>query len=83
MTKRFIAFDVETPNYANDRISAIGITIIENGAVTEDYYYLVNPEVHFDPFNVRLTGITSEMVADKPAFREVWQQIEPIISSGC
>ena len=82
MTKRFIAFDVETPNYANDRISAIGITIIENGAVTEDYYYLVNPEVHFDTFNVRLTGITSEMVADKPAFPELWQQIEPIMSSG-
>ena len=29
---RFIAFDVETPNSRNDRMSAIGITVIENGA---------------------------------------------------
>ena len=34
MSERYIAFDVETPNYANDRISAIGISVIENGCVT-------------------------------------------------
>ena len=32
MTGRYIAFDVETPNYANDRISAIGVTVVEKGA---------------------------------------------------
>lgn len=82
MVERFVAFDVETPNYANNRISAIGITTIENGAVIKNYDYLVNPEVRFDPFNIRLTGITPEMVADQPAFPELWQQIEPIMSSG-
>ena len=29
-----IAFDVETPNHRNDRISGIGITVIENGKIT-------------------------------------------------
>lgn len=29
MSERYIAFDGETPNYANDRISAIGISVIE------------------------------------------------------
>ena len=28
MINRYIAFDVETPNYDNDRISAIGITVV-------------------------------------------------------
>ena len=28
MTGRYIAFDVETPNSANDRISAIGVTVV-------------------------------------------------------
>ena len=28
MPERYIAFDVETPNYANDRMSAIGITVV-------------------------------------------------------
>lgn len=82
MSGRYIAFDVETPNYANDRISAIGISVIEGGRVTGDFYTLVNPEARFDPFNIRLTGITPKMVADKPAFPALWEQIEPLFSSG-
>ncbi|TQI67884.1 exonuclease domain-containing protein [Clostridium sp. KNHs216] len=82
MNDRYIAFDVETPNYANDRISAIGITVVENGRITYDFYSLVNSEVHFDPFNIRLTGITPEMVADQPAFPELWEKIAPVMGSG-
>lgn len=57
---RYIVFDVETPNARNDRISAIGITVVEDRAITDSYYTLVNPETAFDPFNIRLTGITPE-----------------------
>ena len=32
MDGRYIAFDVETPNFANDRMSAIGLTEVEDGA---------------------------------------------------
>ena len=32
---RFAAFDVETPNRWNDRMSAIGITVIEDGEVDD------------------------------------------------
>ena len=35
---KFIVFDVETPNRYNDRISAIGITVVENGAVTDSFF---------------------------------------------
>lgn len=82
MSERYIAFDVETPNYANDRISAIGISVIEDGRVTRDFYTLVNPECHFDRFNIQLTGITPEMVWDKPSFPALWEEIEPIIDGG-
>ena len=82
MTGRYIAFDVETPNYANHRISAIGVTVVEQGEVMAQYDYLVNPETRFASFNVALTGITPEMVADKPAFPQLWQELEPILSSG-
>ena len=64
MEGRYIAFDVETPNYANDRMSAIGVTVVENGEIVGTYDTLVNPETYFDSFNVRLTGITPEMVTD-------------------
>ena len=41
---RFIVFDVETPNRLNHRMSAIGITVIEDGAITENFYSLVDPK---------------------------------------
>lgn len=82
MNNRYIAFDVETPNYANDRISSIGITIVENGTVVDEFYSLVNPEVHFDPFNIKLTGITPQLVANQPTFSQLWGKILPIMGSG-
>lgn len=82
MPERYIAFDVETPNYANDRMSAIGIAVVENSVVVDEFATLVNPETHFDAFNVQLTGITPEMAAKAPTFPELWPTIEPILDSG-
>ena len=82
MDGRYIAFDVETPNFANDRMSAIGITVVEGGQIIGTYDTLVDPEEHFDRFNIRLTGITPEMVVGKPTFPELWQEIGPLLDSG-
>ena len=79
---RIVVFDVETPNAQNDRMSAIGVAVVENGGIAEEYYTLVNPEARFDPFNVRLTGITPAMVVGQPAFPELWEQIRPLFESG-
>lgn len=82
MTGRYIAFDVETPNYSNNRMSAIGVTVVEHGEVVEQHDHLVNPETQFAPFHIALTGITPEMVADKPTFPQLWQELEPLFDSG-
>lgn len=82
MTERYIAFDVETPNSRNDRMSSIGIAVVEAGEIVESFYSLVNPECEFHYYNVALTEITPEMVRDKPTFPELWEKIEPIMSSG-
>ena len=79
---RYIAFDVETPNRYNNRISAIGIAVIENGAIADTFFSYVNPETHFDYFNTRLTGINADTVADSPTFPELWKTVEPLFSSG-
>ena len=79
---RYIVFDVETPNRFNNRMSAIGITIIENGNITRKLYSLINPETNFDFFNIQLTGINEEMVNGKPTFPKIWSKIEPIINNG-
>ena len=79
---RFVVFDVETPNRRSNRMSAIGITVVEDGGIKEEFYSLVNPETHFDYFNTMLTGISEETVADAPTFPEIWPQIEPLMGSG-
>ena len=81
-TGHVIAFDVETPNSYNDRMSAIGIAVIEDGRIKSKFTSLVNPETHFDPFNTALTGISPQMVQTAPAFPKLWEIIGPVMLSG-
>ena len=82
MGTRYIVFDVETPNRYNNRMSAIGISIVEDGMIQDEFYSLVDPEQPFDWFNTVLTGINEETVFDAPTFPELWERIEPLMSSG-
>ena len=82
MGMRFIVFDVETPNSANDRMSAIGAAVVEDGVVQDKYYSLVNPQCRFDSFNISLTHITPYMVSHAPTFPQVWEKLGPWFESG-
>ena len=82
MQSRYIVFDTETPNSRNDRMSAIGISVVEDGVITREFATLVNPETHFDPFNIQLTGITPEAVETAPTFPALWQELAPLFDSG-
>ena len=82
MASRYIVFDTETPNSRNNRMSAIGISVVEDGVITREFATLVNPEAHFDPFNIQLTGITPEAVEAAPTFPALWQELEPLFDSG-
>ncbi len=81
-SNRFVCFDVETPNARNDRMSAIGITVVDDGVITEEFFSYVNPEEPFDTFNTELTGISTETVASAPSFKELWPGIKALMSSG-
>ena len=80
--RKFVVFDVETPNGNNDRMSAIGVCIVENGKVIGDFNTLINPQTYFAHDNIALTGITPEMVEKAPAFPEVWKALAPVFESG-
>ena len=80
---RYVVFDVETPNSRNDRMSAIGVVVVEDGMVAEEWSALVNPETWFSRFNIQLTGITPEMAARAPAFDELWEtRLGPLLDGG-
>lgn len=82
MIDSFVAFDVEMPSQSPMRISAIGITAVEKGEITERLFFLVNPQTEFDPYVVELIGITPEMVENEPTFPEIWEKIKDIMSRG-
>lgn len=82
MSGTFVVFDVETPNASNSRMSAIGLTVVEDGRIVDELFTLVNPETYFHPFNVALTGITPEMAERAPTFEQLWETIGPMMSSG-
>jgi len=73
--KRIIVFDVETPNFKNDKICSIGITKIEEGLVVDSKNYLVNPECNFDFRNISIHGIKPEAVISAPTFPIIWDII--------
>lgn len=79
---RYVAVDVETPNRLNNRMSSIGICIIEDGKIVDEFYSLVNPDTYFDSFNIGLTGINEELVKDAPNFLNLWPSIEQLLASG-
>ncbi len=79
---RIVAFDVETPNYNNDRICSIGITFIENGEIIEPQHYLINPECGFDYRNIQIHGIRPEDITDAPTFPEIWDKISVLFHTN-
>ena len=82
MAETYAVFDVETPNSRNDRMSAIGLSLLEDGVETRHFYTLVDPETEFDAFNIQLTGITPRMVRGQPTFPVLWELLRPLLERG-
>ena len=69
----FVAFDIETTGFlaGMDQITEIAAVRFEKGQPTSTYTTLVNPKRDI-PIKVKqITGITDEMVRDKPTIDEI------------
>lgn len=67
----FISIDVETANPNMASICQIGVAIVENSVVVDQWQTLVDPQDYFHPGCVAVHGIEARDVVGAPAFAEV------------
>ena len=73
LSQTFVVFDIETTGFSNtnDKITEIGAVKIENFKVVDKFSELINPQKDISYKIQELTGITNDMVKDKPTIDEV------------
>ena len=69
--------DIETTGgyAANHRITEVAIYHHDGMHITDSFHTLINPERNIPYYITGLTGITTEMVLEAPAFREIADDI--------
>lgn len=82
--EEFIVFDIETTGLSaiNDAITEIGAVKIRDGQVVDTFAQLINPERPIPDFIKELTGITDDMVRDKPTIDQVIPKFSEFIGQG-
>lgn len=73
LSQSFVVFDIETTGFSNtnDKITEIGAVKIKNFKVVDRFSELVNPETDISYKIQELTGITNDLVVDKPTIEEI------------
>ena len=73
LSQTFVVFDLETTGFSNknDKITEIGAVKIENFKVVDRFSQLINPQKDISYKVQELTGITNDLIKDKPTIEEV------------
>ena len=84
LNKPICFFDLETTgiNVANDRIVEISILKVFPNGNKESFTWRVNPEMKIPAVTTAIHGITDEMVAKEPTFKELSHKVYDIIKDS-
>ena len=84
LPRELVFVDLETTggNAALHRITEVGIVRMQDGAVIEEWSSLVNPECRIPSYIEAFTGITNEMVASAPRFRDLAALVREKLSAA-
>lgn len=77
----FITIDFETANDNYNSASQVGIALIKDGIIVDEFKSLIKPPGKFAAKNIEITGITPGDVANAPKFIEIWDDIYKLINS--
>ena len=75
--RRYAFVDLETSGVspADDRITEIGIVLVDGDTLVDEWSALVDPGVPIPPEIQALTGITNEMVRGRPRFASLLPEV--------
>lgn len=71
----FVAMDFETANAKRYSAVSMGLVIVRNDIIVDEFYTLIKPDTYFDRRNTAIHGIHESDVQDAPTFPMVWEQI--------
>jgi len=77
----FIALDFETATSEHHSACSLGLVFVKGSKVVDSKYYLIKPPVDFAPYNTKIHGLDAETVKNAPTFKEVWEEIQPLIKN--
>lgn len=76
----FISIDFETATGYMHSACAIGIVVVENGEIIDDFYSLIQPpDNQYWYSNICVHGITPKQTINTPTFYELYPKIKPIL----
>lgn len=73
--------DIETTgtNASYNSITEVAIYVHDGNRVVDEWHSLINPQSEIPVFISQMTGITNQMVANAPTFKEVAQEIFTVL----
>ncbi|MFC7358159.1 exonuclease domain-containing protein [Jejudonia soesokkakensis] len=84
LSKPLCFFDLETTgtNVAQDRIVEISILKVHPNGNKESFTWRVNPTVPIPPSTTAIHGISDEMVANEPTFKELAPKVHALLKDS-
>ncbi len=78
--ERFAAIDFETANWQRTSVCAVGVVVINQGKLEEQFYSLIQPAPNFySRRNTEIHGLSRSDTEDAPVFPTVWREILPLV----
>ena len=68
--ENFAAIDFETANEQRTSVCSVGVVIVRDGEIVDNYYSLIRPEPeYYSYWNTRVHGLTLADTAERRYFR--------------
>ncbi len=78
----FVAIDFETATSNYTSVCSLGLCVVENNRIAQRKEILIRPEpFEFNEYNIKIHGITPDMVENMPTFDKYWDSLKPYLEN--